>query len=103
MPESLKDLISGAQQMGPAASGVLLAMVMSFLRRVYNKEEGRLTCRAQEALICGGLCLTLNFAFGALGMDPNWTAFAGGIIGYFGSKTVRGLVLKAVNKRIDEQ
>lgn len=80
--------------------GVIMAMIISVLRVIYDKEETKPMRIILEALICGALSLTVSSAVVALGLDSHWSVFAGGVIGYFGSTTVRSLSIKILNTKI---
>ncbi len=79
----------------------LMAVVISVLRVIYNKEETKPLRIMLEAGICGCLALTAHFGLAAIGLDTSqWSPFIGGVIGYLGSASVRGLALRAINSKI---
>ena len=76
--------------------GVALAMVLSVLRVVYDREETRPMRIVLESVICGLLSVAASAAINAMGWDPNWSVFAGGVIGYMGSTAVRAAAVKFI-------
>lgn len=85
----------------PELAGVALAMVISFLRIVYDHQETRPIRIILESLICGALSLTAFYGVKAMGLDVDWSIFVGGAIGYLGPTSIRALLLKVINRRID--
>jgi lambda family phage holin len=83
----------------PELAGVGLAMVISFLRIIYDGEEESWFRIILESLLCGALSLTAYFAINALGVDLNWAIFAGGTIGYLGPKSVRALTVRFLRNK----
>lgn len=84
----------------PELTGAILAVIMSTLRVIYDKEETRFSRILIESLICGALSLTASSAITAAGLNAQWAIFAGGVIGYFGSATVRAFALKLIEAKI---
>ncbi len=79
-----------------------MSIFIASLRVVYDKEETRPIRVAMEALICGGLTLTVASGISALGLNTNWVMFAGGTIGYFGSATVRAYALRVIDRNLKD-
>jgi lambda family phage holin len=84
-------------------AGALMSMFIASLRVVYDREETKPMRIVLEALICGGLTMTVSSAIAALGLNTNWIMFAGGTIGYFGSATVRLYALRALERNIKKE
>ena len=83
--------------------GGIMAVVISTLRVIYDKEETKPIRIVMEAVICGLLAMTAHYGIAALGFDTsNWTPFIGGVIGYLGSASVRSLALKLLNKKVEK-
>lgn len=79
----------------------LMAVVISVLRVIYDKEETKPLRIMLESGICGCLAMTAHYGLSALGLDTsNWSPFIGGVIGYLGSASVRGLALRVINSKI---
>ena len=89
-------------KIAPEYMGVLLAMSIGFIRVIYDKNETKPVRVIMESLICGGLSVTATAAIQAMNMDLNWAIFAGGVIGFFGTVTVRALAMKLLEKRLQK-
>ena len=77
-----------------------MAMFISTLRVIYDKEETKPLRILLEALICGALSLTASSGIIALQLNINWAVFAGGVIGYIGSTSVRAIALRFLNRKV---
>lgn len=84
----------------PEVAGVLMAMFISVLRVIYDKEDTKPMRIILEAGICGGLSLTASYGIAALGLDVNWAVFSGGVIGYLGSATVRQIAMLVLKNKV---
>lgn len=80
----------------PEAAGVGIAMFISVIRVMYDRQETKPLRVCLEALICGALSLTATSAVTAMHLDVNWSIFLGGVIGYFGSSSVRAIALRII-------
>jgi lambda family phage holin len=86
----------------PEIAGVIMAVAIAILRVIYDRNETRLLRVVLEAGICGGLSLTASYGISAAGLSPNWSIFAGGVIGYLGSNTVRQIAVRALERKADK-
>lgn len=86
----------------PQVSGVLAAMAMAFLRMVYEGQEKKMKRIVAESLICGGLSMAAGSAIYATGLSVHWILFAGSMIGYLGSSSIRMIAIKLAKKKIDK-
>ena len=100
MPENTNAWITALNNLPTEAIGVLMAMFIAILRVIYDREETKPMRIILESLICGALSLTASSGIIALGLNINWSVFVGGVIGYFGSTTVRSIAIKVLNSRI---
>lgn len=100
MPDNPSNWLTLLNNVPPQVSAAIMAMVMAVLRVVYDREETKPIRVVLEALICGALSLTASSGVLALGLSIHWAMFAGGVIGYFGSTTVRTFAVKLINRRI---
>ena len=71
-----------------------MAVVISALRVVYEKEETTFIRISLESMICGLLTIAVGSLFDAMGFGQNWYLGAGGTIGFMGSQSVRVLAKK---------
>lgn len=102
MSDNPDNWVSILNKLPPEIVGVLMAMFIATLRVIYDKEETRPVRIMLEALICGALSLTASSAIVALELNINWAVFAGGVIGYVGSATVRAIALKLIHRKINK-
>jgi len=97
MPDNANNWVAMLNKLPPEIVGVLMAMFISTLRVIYDKEETKPLRILLEALICGALSLTASSAIIALQLNLNWAVFSGGVIGYIGSTSVRAIAVRAVS------
>lgn len=79
-----------------------MAVVISVLRVVYDREETSFTRIMLEALICGALSVSAGSALDAMGYGQNWYLFCGGVIGFMGSQSIRVIANRFITKKIDK-
>lgn len=84
----------------PEVLGAVMAMVIALIRVLYDGKEKRFLRILLEAAICGALSVTVSYGITAMGLDGNWSVFAGGMIGYLGSSSVRMIALSIINQRV---
>ncbi len=102
MPDNPNTWINTLNSLPAEIAGVLMAMFIAVLRVIYDKEETKPIRIMLEALICGTLSLTASSAIIAMKLDVNWAVFVGGVIGYFGSATVRAIAVKFINSKVNK-
>lgn len=88
------------ENMPPWLGGVLMAVVISVMRVIYDKEETHIMRIVLEALICASLTLAFGSAAIAMGLGQGWHLFIGGMVGFLGSHAIRRLAYRAINARI---
>lgn len=103
MPNTPTTWIDILTNLSLETKGVLIAIIIAAMRVIVDNEETKPARILLEALICGALSYAISSGITAAGMDNNWAIFAGGMIGYIGSATVRGLALRVINKKIDNK
>ena len=86
MPDNLKVVV---ENVPPWLGGALMAVLISIIRIVYDKEETNFVRIALESLLCGFLSVCAGSAFDAMGYGQNWYLFCGGFIGFMGSQSIR--------------
>ncbi|WP_161599143.1 phage holin, lambda family [Alteromonas sp. RKMC-009] len=94
MVENIKDL-------PPTVLGALMAIVISILRVMYDREETSVLRVGLEASLCGTLAVVAGSAITALGLDQEWTLFVGGVIGFVGSQSIRTYADRMIKRKID--
>lgn len=85
----------------PWIGGVVMAVMISILRIVYDQQETRMSRIVLESLICGALTVTVGSLLEALGYGQDWYLFCGGAIGFMGSQSVRAFANKVIDKQND--
>jgi len=103
MPDNPNNWIDAMNRLPPEFGGVLMAIVISILRVIYDRKETKPLRILLEAGICGALSLSVTYGIYALGLNSNWAVFAGGAIGYIGSQTIRELTVKLISNKIDSE
>ena len=78
----------------PEVIGAVTAVLIAVLRVIYDGKERRPMRILLEAILCGALSFTASAGIEAVGLDPDWAIFAGGMIGYLGADTARSVALK---------
>jgi lambda family phage holin len=86
----------------PWLGGGVMAVLLSTLRVVYDKEETSFTRIMLEAMICGALSVAAGSALDAMGYGQNWYLFCGGVIGFMGSQSIRAFANRFIAKRIPD-
>lgn len=79
--------------------GFAMAVVISVLRVIYEKEETTFTRIMLESLICGALTIASGSALQQMGYGENWYLFCGGVIGFMGSQSVRLIAYSIIRKK----
>ena len=102
MSDNPDDWLKALENIPPWLGGTLMAVIISILRVIYDEEETSTVRTCLESMICGGLSLTFGSAVAAMGANPGWQIFIGGMLGFMGSHTVRRLAMKVLNQRIDK-
>ena len=100
MPDNLHNLLDHTR---PWVGGAIIAIVISVLRIVYDKEETSFIRICMESLICGALSVSAGSALEAMGYGQNWYLFCGGVIGFMGSQSIRALANRLINKKLGAQ
>jgi lambda family phage holin len=100
MAEWLRGLIAELNGLPPAIAGAMMSMVISTIRVLYDGKETKALRIFLEAILCGALSLTASAGISAMGLNVNWSVFAGGLIGYLGSNTVRYIAWNLITKKL---
>ena len=85
--------------MPPEIKGAIMAVITAVLRVIYDDTRTSFLRIFLESCLCGALSLTASSGIVAAGLNPEWSVFAGGIIGYLGSTTIRALALKVIKAK----
>jgi lambda family phage holin len=84
----------------PELAGLVIALIMSFLRVMYDGRETKPTRIMLEMAISGGLGLAASYAIRAMGWHLDWCIVASCVIAYLGPLTVRAIALRAIEARV---
>jgi lambda family phage holin len=96
MFQEIQDAISGSHAFG----GVVMAIIMSALRVLYDQKETTVIRIILESLICGAITVSAGSVFAALGYGQGWYLFCGGVIGLVGSQFVRRLAQSLIKDKL---
>ncbi|MGB0467747.1 MAG: phage holin, lambda family [Pontibacterium sp.] len=88
------------QDIPPWFGGLIMAVVMSAMRVVYDRQETSFTRIVLESLICGALTVAAGSALNALGFDQNWYLACGGFIGFMGSQSIRAIANSIIRSKL---
>lgn len=79
---------------------LVLTVLTSVVRVIYDNEEIRPIRVGLEAVLCGCLSVAASYAIAALGLDMAWAVFSGGVIGFLGADFIRFIARRYVSRRI---
>lgn len=103
MPNNPSTWVEILNNLPTEIAGAIMAVFISILRVIYDQHETRPMRILLEAGICGALSLTVSSGILALDLNVNWAFFAGGMIGYIGSTTIRTLSLRIIEKYVNKK
>lgn len=78
-----------------------MAIIISFLRVLYDAKETSKIRILLESLICGALSLSASSVIEWMNWPPSLAIAAGGTIGFIGVTAIRELILKFIGKKVD--
>lgn len=90
------------QNLPAPVGGVIMAMFVSVIRVVYDREETSAIRIGLESLICGSLTLAGGSLALAMGLDEGYHLFIGGAVGFIGSQSIKKLAMRFIDKRLGE-
>ena len=96
-------MLDNAKDIPPTVLGALLAVIIALLRVMYDREETSAIRMLLESTLCGALALISGSAINALGWSQDWTLFAGGVIGFVGSQSIRTYADLLIKSKISEK
>lgn len=85
----------------PSWQGVIMAIIISFLRVLYDAKETSKIRILLESLICGGLSLSASSIIEWMDWPSSLSVAAGGMIGFIGVTAIRELIVKFLGKKAD--
>lgn len=85
----------------PLWQGLIMAVVISFLRVLYEARETKPWRIILESLICGCLSLVASIIIEWMEWPPSASIVAGGAIGFLGVTVMRELLLRVINRKVD--
>ena len=95
--EAIKHAMDNAP---PGVGGFVMAVFISIVRVIYDREETSFMRIMLESLICGSLTVAAGSGMAALGYGDNWYLFAGGMIGFLGSQSIRAVAYKVIDRKV---
>lgn len=102
MSDQPQDWMAIFDKIPPWAGGVIMALVVSVLRIIYDREETSAVRMVSEAMICGALTLAIGSGVEAAGLGNGWHLFIGGLVGALGSQFVRTIAKSIISKKVDK-
>ncbi|KHN59935.1 phage holin, lambda family [Aeromonas hydrophila] len=81
----------------PTVYGVLLSILIAWLRITYGGGRGR--ARTLEMLLCGAITLAASSGFAWIGIPGQASGFVGGMIGLLGVDTLRDAAKRFLDKK----
>ncbi len=85
----------------PLWQGMIMAIVVSLLRILYDAKETSKRRILFEALICGSLSLVASSLIEWMTWPPSLSVAAGGTIGFLGVTAIRELVARFIGRKVD--
>ncbi|KOP59242.1 holin [Pseudomonas coronafaciens pv. porri] len=85
----------------PLWQGMIMAIVVSLLRILYDAKETSKRRILFEALICGSLSLVASSLIEWMTWPPSLSVAAGGTIGFLGVTAIRELVTRFIGRKVD--
>lgn len=80
----------------------MLAILVAFLRIMYDNKEPQFTRRMLECFLCGAIALCVASLIKALGLNADFGTFAGGSIGLLGAEHARSLARRFTRRQVDK-
>lgn len=85
----------------PSWQGAIMAIIISFLRVLYDAKETSKVRIMLESLICGALSLSASSIIEWMDWPPSLAVGAGGAIGFIGVTAIRELIMRFLGKKVD--
>lgn len=85
----------------PLWQGMIMAIIVSLLRILYDAKETSKRRILFEALICGALSLVASNIIEWMEWPPSLSVAAGGTIGFLGVTAIRELVTRFIGRKVD--
>ncbi|QHF02433.1 phage holin, lambda family [Pseudomonas asturiensis] len=85
----------------PSVQGLIMAVIVSLLRILYDAKETSKRRIFFEALICGALSLVASSLIEWMAWPPSLSVAAGGSIGFLGVTAIRELVTRFLGRKAD--
>lgn len=82
--------------------GVIMAMGLSVVRVIYDREETNLVRLGMESLICGCLTFSAMNLMSGMGIEGDFQYFIGGSAAFFGSQTIKKFALRFIARKVDK-
>lgn len=84
----------------PGWGGFMMAVMISVVRVIYDRDETSFMRIMMESVICGFLSVAAGSAMSAMGYGESWYLFAGGTIGFLGSQVIRAFAYKFISRKV---
>jgi lambda family phage holin len=85
----------------PSWQGAIMAIVISFLRVLYDAKETSKIRIVLESLLCGALSLSASSVIEWMAWPSSLSVGAGGAIGFIGVTAIRELIVRFISRKAD--
>lgn len=85
----------------PLWQGAIMAILISFLRVLYDAKETSKRRIVSEALICGALSLVASSVIEWMAWPSSLSVAAGGSLGFLGVTAIREIVTRFLGRKAD--
>ena len=79
-----------------------MAMMLSVIRVIYDREETSAVRIGMESLICGSLALATMNLIAEMGIEGNFQYFIGCSVAFIGSQSIKKFAMRFIARKIDE-
>jgi len=94
-------LLLWAQNHWPTLYGLLLSVVIAWLRMTYSGGTGRQ--RALESALCCAIALAVMSGLDWFGLPGTASGFVGGAIGFLGVEKIRDIAGSLIDRKISNE
>lgn len=99
--EFIQLIIDWLQQNYPIIYGAILAVVIAYVRLIYDGVDRKR--KWIEAILCGTLSLAASSGLDYLGLPSDLSPFIGGMIGFLGVDKLRQISLSILERKSKDQ
>lgn len=90
------------ESMPDPVRAAIVGTLVALLRVMYDDKEPSIVRRLLECTLCGAIALCVASGAQALGLQGDYSTFAGGAIGLIGADTVRAWARRLAERRVKD-